>query len=191
MQIDNDFDSNGYVIIRNLIDLHSIDIISQYMENKIRRKEWLYFKDETDNASGYAYYADPLIEVMLLKCKDAVEESTGREVYPTYSYMRTYVPGEQLYKHVDRPSCEISVTVNVFSSENNSPIYSKYNGVESKHYLNPGDAMIYKGCAVEHWRDRLTEDQLVVQFMLHYVDKNGPRSSFKYDRREMIGQNKV
>lgn len=109
----NSFDVNGYKQIVNLIDSQTIKTISQYFENKICRGEWLEKTGDHKDSSRLGYYADPLIEVMLKQCQSAIEENTGLLLEPTYSYSRVYQGGEDLKPHTDRPSCEISVTVNV------------------------------------------------------------------------------
>lgn len=184
------FESKGYVRIDGFLDEMTIGIISLYMENKINRGEWVenagggrLLNPENDGGGKFCYYADPLIEVLLLKCKDTVEQATGKELLPTYAYSRIYQHGEQLKKHVDRESCEISVTVNVASKGDVSSFYTKYKENESQqHILRAGDAIIYKGCEVEHWRLPLNEGQITVLFTLHYVDKNGQYSALKTDR---------
>lgn len=184
----NEFNNAGYVVVRNFVDETTIQTISRYMENKIVRGEW--GPDYSEPVTRYSYYADPLIEVMLRNSTSEVEKMVGEELFPTYSYSRIYLEGEELEKHVDRPSCEVSVTINVAFTGENSPIYMKYPGRDAnKYYLNPGDAVIYQGCVVEHWRDKLEKNQMNVQFMLHYVKKNGPNSGFALDRREKLGQN--
>lgn len=181
------FDMMGYTRIDGFLDESTVSIISYYMENKIRRGEWTA-GSHGDPISCYSYYADPLIEVLLLKCKDVVGQATGKELLPTYSYSKIYQPGEQLKKHVDRKSCEISVTVNIATKGEISPFYVKYKDNKiTEHKLNPGDAIVYKGCEVDHWREPLKEGQINVQFMLHYVDKNGPYKAFEKDKRPLIG----
>jgi hypothetical protein len=191
----SDLETNGCFLIKNFVDPHTINIISKYMENKIRREEWLptlnQLKDGTQVTSEYEYYADPLIEVLLDKYLPEIEALCNKELLPTYSYTRIYMEKDTLTKHFDRDPCEYSVTISVASVGEMSCINTGYKGIESAHELAPGDALFYKGCEVEHWRDTLQPGQMVVQFMLHYVDKNGPWASFKYDRREMLGCKKV
>lgn len=182
------FEMNGCVLVKNFIDEQTVAVVSQYFENKIRRGEWEVTFKNGDPTTKYAYYADPLIEVLLQACKEAVEDATGKELLPTYSYSRIYQPGEQLYPHVDRPSCEISVTVNVATKGEVSPVYTQYGQNDpEKHILNPGDAVIYMGCDVMHWRRPLVEGQLNVQFMLHYVDKHGVNAEYVKDKRPAYG----
>jgi hypothetical protein len=185
----SDFDDFGYIKIVNLIDEQLIKTISQYFENKINRGEWKPNNDTSPkDASKLEYYADPLIEVLLKQCLLEVEKQTGLEIEPTYSYSRVYQGGEELLPHIDRPSCEISVTVNVACTGNAWPIWVQYKDKDPvKCVLNPGDAVIYKGCEVTHWRRKLPEGQINAQFMLHYVDKNGPYTQYKLDGRNYLG----
>jgi hypothetical protein len=184
----NSFDVNGYKQIVNLIDSQTIKTISQYFENKICRGEWLEKTGDHKDSSRLGYYADPLIEVMLKQCQSAIEENTGLLLEPTYSYSRVYQGGEDLKPHTDRPSCEISVTVNVACTGSEPwPIWMQYEEKDPvKCMLNPGDAVVYKGCEVTHWRRKLPEGQINAQFMLHYVIKDGPNGEYKFDKRPTI-----
>lgn len=182
------FEKHGCVFVKNFIDEQTIAVVSQYFENKIRRGEWQESRKEGDPTSRFAYYADPLIEVLLQASKEAVENATGKELLPTYSYSRIYQPGEKLSPHIDRPACEVSVTVNVATKGEFSPIYTQYGQNDpEKHVLNPGDAVVYMGCDVMHWRQELKEGQLNVQFMLHYVDKQGLNAEHAKDKRPAYG----
>lgn len=182
------FEKNGCVKVNQFIDDATVGIVSQYFENRIRRGEWVEGNEGKLVASKLAFYADPLVEVLLLKCKESVEEATGKELLPTYSFSRVYQPREQLVAHVDRPSCEISVTVNVATKGGVSSFYTQYgDNSPEEHVLSAGDAVIYKGCEAQHWRKPLEQGQLNVQFMLHYVDKNGINASFAKDNRPAYG----
>jgi len=183
------FQCEGYCKSRSLVDEKTIKTISQYFENKINRGEWSSKNIEgTRDSSKFGYYADPLIEVMLKQCQLAIEENTGLLLEPTYSFSRVYQEGEELLPHTDRPSCEISVTINVACTGDTWPIWMQYADKDPvKCLLNPGDAIIYKGCEVTHWRRKLPKDQINVQFMLHYVNKNGPNAEYKFDERERLG----
>jgi hypothetical protein len=60
---------------------------------------------------------------------------------------------------------------------------------ENKVDMKPGDIVIYRGIDLEHSREMFLppNNDWHVQAFLHYVDVNGPHSSFKYDERESIG----
>ena len=48
-----------------------------------------------------------------MKVLPVMKEKTGMDLIPTYSYARVYQHGAELKRHKDRPSCEISTTLNL------------------------------------------------------------------------------
>lgn len=181
------FKANDFVVVKKLIDPVAVVTISKYMEHSLNQGAM----EEKDNSSKYGRYADPLIEVVLTNCIEDIESVVGKKLSETYSYMRVYLKDDELVPHTDRPSCEYSVTVNVAQEGGYWPIFMKNEkgGNLSKIVLNPGDAVVYKGCTVTHWREKMEQSEctLNAQFMLHYVDVNGPFSEYKFDKRPRLG----
>lgn len=131
---------------------------------------------------------DALLEAMLPK----MQELTGKTLLPTYAYARIYRPGAVLEKHTDRAACEISVTLCVGYDGAPWPIFISDGQPGSERNvarltMNPGDALIYRGCEKMHWRDAYTEGQWQAQIFLHFVDAQGPWRDEKYDRRKRLG----
>ena len=60
----------------------------------------------------YSHYADFVMETLLVKMLPIMAKETGLDLIPTYSYARLYKNGDEL-RHKDRPSCEISTTLNL------------------------------------------------------------------------------
>jgi hypothetical protein len=121
-------------------------------------------------------------ETLLDSLWPLVEDAVGEELIPTYSYARLYVNGNTLEKHTDRPSCEVSVTIQLGRSHHYAwPIYMG----ERRYDLGEGDGVIYSGCDVEHWRDRCDgpPDYYSGQVFLHYVRAKGRYAEFAGDRR--------
>lgn len=179
-------------VVRGFLDETTVQTLSTYMQNKYHSKNWDVRPENFDtyvhNPSKYHHYADPLAEVVLASVTHQVEETIGLKLFPTYSFSRIYVSGDTLTPHVDRPSCEVSVTVNIEKQGSSWPIWMKAPNREPLEVLlNPGDAVIYKGCEVLHWRDPLQGEHPNVQFMLHYVDQNGPYADYKFDTRPALG----
>ena len=61
----------------------------------------------------YSHYADHVMETLLVKMLPVMAKETGLDLVPTYSYARLYKNGDILRRHKDRPSCEISTTLNL------------------------------------------------------------------------------
>lgn len=180
-----EFDQKGYAIVRGFLDPLSVATVSRYMEYRAKQINGKW----QDPVSQYSFYADPLAETILYNSKADIEDVCEKQLDPTYSYSRVYVKGDELKRHVDRPSCEISVTVNVaITADKPWPIWCQYKDNDPVEcLLAPGDAVVYKGCEVYHWREPLRHADINAQFMLHYVDKNGPHASFKWDKRPSLG----
>ncbi len=123
----------------------------------------------------YAHYADIAMETLMLKCQPIMEKTTALKLYPAYSYARVYKKGDELVRHKDRFSCEISTTMNLGGDP--WPIYLEPSGKEGmkgvKVDLNPGDMLIYRGCELEHWRKKFKGTECV-QVFLHYNDSKTP-----------------
>jgi hypothetical protein len=122
------------------------------------------------------------MESLMINKLKFMEKETGLELFCTYAFWRMYTINADLKKHVDRESCEISVSVMIGSDETPWPIYM--NGNEFN--MEKGDAVIYLGCEVEHWREKFKGDWHAQTF-LHYVDKNGINKEWSKDKRLFYG----
>jgi hypothetical protein len=181
----NDFQQYSCVLVKGFLDAQSVNTVSRYMEYSLKSNQ---FNSGGDPESLHYKYADPLTETILYNSREEIEKITGLSLAPTYSFSRIYVKGDELTPHVDRPPCEISITVHVAAQGKPWPIWMQVPGKEPVSYtLEPGDAVVYKGCEVTHWREKAVDTELNAQFMLHYVDQNGPNAKFKWDSRPSLG----
>jgi hypothetical protein len=189
MKNSDKFKESGYCLVKSVIPNDFRDFITQYaLFDELQN----FTLDLGQVPGAHAKYLDPAMESLLLYLLNPMQENTGLDLYPTYSYFRVYRNGQELTPHVDRPSCEISSTVcfnfNYDSSKYKWPIFMEGNSID----LDPGDMAIYRGCDLTHWREKFTppnsEDAWHVQGFFHYVDANGPYANWKYDKREHVGQ---
>jgi hypothetical protein len=140
-------------------------------------------KEVEEGLAARGRYADVVMEHLLARLQPLVEASTGISLEPTYSYWRLYGPGDLLKRHSDRPSCEISATINLGQEPSSPwPIFIEGARGVSSICLTPGDAVIYRGIDADHWRDAY-EGERLGQVFLHYVDKTGPHAAWRYDKR--------
>ena len=150
----------------------------------------------------YSHYADQVMETLLVKMLPVMKEHTGLDLVPTYSYARLYKNGDILRRHKDRPSCEISTTLNLGGDP--WPIFIDGTGADSvideykqihkpnapegtKVLLEVGDMLVYSGCELEHWREPF-QGQVCGQVFLHYNHRNGPFAEKNlFDKRPLLG----
>jgi hypothetical protein len=123
-------------------------------------------------SSKSVYVYKPFQEILYDKVHH-MNALLGIKVLPTYSFARVYLNGAILSPHLDRDACEISVTLNL-SKDVDWPIYFGEPGKnEIPVELLPGEAAIYLGRDVVHWRNEY-QGQRHVQVFLHYVNSAGP-----------------
>ena len=161
-------------------------------------------KGDSQIPGTYSHYADPVMETLLMKVLPKMQKETCLNLCPTYSYARAYKKGDELKRHKDRPSCEISTTINLGGDP--WPIFIDGTGADSilsgyetttvvkpdapkgtKVLLEVGDMLVYSGCELEHWREPF-EGDICGQVFLHYNHVNGPfAEKNRFDGRPMLG----
>jgi hypothetical protein len=176
------FEIDKYLHLKNFLDLNNCKELTQELNKYIARKETT---NDDQCPLSEAIHGTPTFDKLLEDLLPYFEQACGKRLYPTYSYARLYKPGEKLEKHTDRPACEISATITLGFEGDVWPIYMAGNKVN----MQVGDAVLYRGMEVEHWREKYTEGQWQAQVFLHYVDADGPHADQKYDRRKKLGEN--
>jgi hypothetical protein len=186
--MNKDFEDKKYCVVPSGLSEETIALVTQYAlfdESQSYAPE----REDQQVPGAHSKYGDPMMESLLLHLQPTIEKHTGLSLYPTYSYYRVYHPGDELKHHVDRPACEISLTISFEFDFKDTlsawPIYIDGAPIE----LKPGEMAIYKGIELDHWREKLEapEGSWHVQAFLHYVDVNGPHADQKWDARPSIG----
>lgn len=195
------FNENGYVHLVNFLDADNAEQLTKELKNIVR--SGITIKD-TQCPKSEAIRDVPVFDSLLEQLLPHMELATGKKLLPTYAYTRLYQPGEVLKPHRDRPACEISATVTLGFSGDPWPIFMADLSAEedgesliAEHEekifvknkaaiaMNPGDAVVYKGCEKIHWREEFHGDW-AAQVFLHYVDANGPYTNHIFDGRKCL-----
>ena len=205
-EIQNAFQKNSYVVVKNVVDSTTINLFYSYTLKKINRKLFkmqnhpqlfhnnydMDFGTEESGFNSLNFYGDEFCETILEALHPTMQQYTGLELLPQYGYLRMYQKDDILPYHNDRPSCEISTTLCVgYSGDKNWPIWLENKDKDKiPVLLEPGDMLIYKGCDLFHWRDAY-EGEHHVQAFLHYNDKNGKFQNNIFDGRKSLGLPKI
>jgi hypothetical protein len=203
-----------YKVIKNAVSYELANFCLNYFLLKRDAVEFMYknnihaessllgtWKDK-QIPNTYSHYADFVMETLLVKMLPVMKEHTGLNLIPTYSYARAYKKGDELKRHKDRPSCEISTTLNlggdkwsIFIDPTGSDnVIDEYKNIHKPNapkgeevVLEVGDMLVYSGCELEHWREPF-EGNICGQVFLHYNHLNGKfADSNKFDNRPMLG----
>lgn len=171
-----------YKVIKNFLTKEEIKLLTDYC--RIKHRSNINEFDFVQNKNGdTGYYGDPIMESLMINKLGIMQKETNLQLLPTYSFWRMYSINADLKKHLDRESCEISVTVMIGSDGVEWPIF-----IEGKKItLFPGEAVVYLGCELEHWREKFTGDWQAQTF-LHYVEKDGINKEWFRDKRSLFGE---
>ena len=196
------FKKNKYEIVKQAVDKNLAIFLYNYfsMQKQVYDTCRLhrYFSpfeniigsyDDAQIPNTYSQYSNIAMETLMLKCQPKMEQVTGLKLYPAYTYARIYKKGDELKRHKDRFSCEISTTMNL--GGNPWPIYLEPSGKEGikgvRIDLKPGDMLVYSGCELEHWRKKF-KGKDCVQVFLHYNNRKNPGSKDNmFDKRLHLG----
>tara|TARA_R110002020_G_scaffold90450_3_gene220269 strand:+ start:246 stop:866 length:621 start_codon:yes stop_codon:yes gene_type:complete len=198
------FKKNKYVIIKQAISkdlatfLYNYFSIKKQVYDTCLKERYIspyevilgYYESANEQIPNtYSSYSDIAMETLMLKCQPIMEKTTGLKLQPSYTYARIYKKGDELKRHKDRFSCEISTTMNLGGDK--WDIYLEPSGKQGmkgiKVSLNSGDMLVYKGCELEHWRNKFKGKECI-QVFLHYNNKKTPKSHKNlFDRRPHLG----
>lgn len=193
---------NRYKVIKHLLDPKLTNFIYCYFLNKRRVAHFLFKHrylspftmdfgvwNDPQTPNTYGHYSDIVMETVLQGLKPKIEKEVGYSLIESYTYARIYKAGDILHRHKDRSSCEVSATIHLGGQE--WAIYLDPTGGKDragiKVVLKPGDAILYYGIELEHWRDPFHGTDCA-QVFLHYSDarkKKGKNN--KYDKRPFLG----
>ena len=209
------FKKNKYQVIRGAISKEVAALAYTYLQISAEADKWMLNNGVTHQGNpllgrfndvqvpgSYAKYSDRLMETLLVKTIAVMQKKTVLKLVPTYSYTRLYRKGNILRRHKDRPSCEISTTLNLGGDEwpifidptGSDNVIDEYKEIHKPNApkgievnLKQGDMLIYSGCELEHWREPF-QGKLCGQVFLHYNHADGQFAKTNlYDKRPMLG----
>ena len=206
------FDQDGYLFVPNAVadplnlycpppvDTDGKRLVGQQTYIRHNRIEYNPIEEQVNGSlARYNHPSYKRVHHLILKL---IENILEMDLLPTYFYDRFYYQGQKLSRHKDRPSCEISATVQISTNREGAwPIWFQLpDNTESSVSMKDGDMVIYKGYDIEHWREPLQskygrvnkffnylqkkmDDTYHHQIFFHYVNAQGPYVHFAYDMR--------
>ena len=170
MTTQEDFKQKGYIVIRNCISASEIDRLYQYTLDRVTKGNM----DDGQVPGSPSFYLDPEVNQLQQTLRPMMEEHIGVKLLPVFCYNRVYRTGAVLRIHKDSHRAEISTTMNLGQQGEPWDLWLvDYNENAVAITLHPGDALLYYGNRLHHWRGKLEHADLVSQIMFHFVDANG------------------
>ena len=208
------FKTKKYQVIKNALNYELANFIYNYFLLKREAVDYMYKSnihshdpilgtwEDKQVPNTFSCYGDFVMDTLLMKVLPVMKQHTNLNLVPTYSYARAYKKGDILRRHKDRPSCEISTTLNlggdpwpIFIDPTGSDnVIDEYANIHKPNApkgvsitLSVGDMLVYSGCELEHWREPF-EGNVCGQVFLHYNHVDGPFAQKNIlDGRPMLG----
>ena len=168
------FKEKNYVVIKNAISKDKADFLFRYFKLKrevaktMFARKWLSpYSTEWGQwncpqiPNTYVMYGDVAFDCLLEELRSVVSQHTELDLVEQYSFARLYKKGDELKRHKDRYSCEISTTLNLGGDL--WPIF------------------------IEHWREPF-DGEICGQVFFHYnTSAHAQEHDNRYDGRPHLG----
>ncbi len=181
-----------YTVLTNVLEPQTLKLLEttlrlqsdlRYVRHGIDPNDTNAFADGHPVTASASGMNSPLItESLFTLLTPRIRQEVGFDITPTFSYCRIYWQGAEMTRHVDRPSCEISISLCITIDQDPWPIY--FDGDELLLY--PGDLVLYRGCEVPHWRLPY-QGREQIQVFMHWVKTGGDLDMYAFDNRPMLG----
>jgi len=182
-----DIDKSYFLKIENFLDTSECESIAKKFNDCLEINKDI-MKEEGHRDHYYSLKDSDIFKKTSEKILKKFSTIIDKELLHTYTYVTYYEPGAILYEHIDRPANQYGLNINV-QKESEWPIFLRHPESDEITRIdqNPGDAFIYKGSEVPHFRPRLKTGNSI-QFMIFAVDKNSPFKKFAGDSQDVPWQ---
>ncbi|MFI6417308.1 sulfotransferase [Streptomyces sp. NPDC050842] len=130
----------------------------------------------------YGWYNESLSRFFHHQFRGLVGRLAGRPVRPSYSYVSAYRAGAVLDRHVDREQCEYTVSLLLGESgpgiAGGWPLLLDTTQGSLSLIQRPGEAVLFAGTRVPHWRPPLPDGSTHTSLLFHYVPAEFPRTLY-------------
>jgi hypothetical protein len=162
----------AYAPVAGLLHPYHIGALRRYFRRKIRTGAFPL--GDGQSPLRHAAHNEPVARFFHHQLAHVMSRIAGEPAKPSYVYFASYQGGAELERHTDREQCEFSITYCLdFTPEpvaaTEWPILLDTPAGRVTVYQAIGDALLYRGCQVPHYRRRLREGATSSSFFFHFV----------------------
>jgi len=167
------FRSIGYVPATGLLHPYHIGSLRRYYRRLLRTGGMKL--GDSGSPLRYIAHNEPIAVFYHRQLTSFVSDIAGIPVKRSYVYVASYQGGAELPEHTDRIQCEYSLTLLIDHSPETSgespwPLYLNTPQGQIPVYQSIGDALVYRGRRIPHYRTRLPDAMTSTSIFFHYVD---------------------
>jgi hypothetical protein len=166
------FAEAGYGIVTDALHPYEVAAVRRYIRHGVRTGAMAFGDPQVPKR--YRAHNDPVLRRVQSRLLPLIQAVVGVRVKPSYAYLAAYAEGAVLHRHVDRPQCAYSMTLLVDYTpepalESAWPIRLALPDAEALVYQSLGDALVYAGTRLVHFREPLPAGHTSTSLLLHYV----------------------
>jgi hypothetical protein len=166
--------ADGYAVLPAVLPPLYVRALQRHFRERIARG-FLSLGD-AQSSRRFIVHNDPVSVWLHARLCPAVDRLLPISVRPSYTYLVSYLEGADLPRHTDREQCEytLSLAVDAWPDVSRAgawPLHLQM-GAENATVsvsLAPGDAVLFAGRRLAHFRDPLPMGSTSTSLLLHFV----------------------
>jgi hypothetical protein len=162
----------GYVELSGLLPPFHLGALRRYYRYHTRMGT--FSLGDAQTLGRYVAYDEPTTRYVHQQLARTISDVARRVVVPTYSYLALYQGGAVLDPHVDREACEYTVSLCIDATPDPAaygswPLHLMTAAGQQSFTFGIGDALLFRGRELTHWRDRLPEGFTSSSVLFHFA----------------------
>jgi Sulfotransferase family len=155
----------------SLIHPAHVGALARYYRALVQSGAWKLGDDQVERRHGW--HNEPTARFFQHQLTDLVSRVAGEPLKTTYSYSSAYCGGATLRAHLDRQQCDFTLSLLIDRSADSEvdswPLWFQAPAGRTRVTLGLGDAVLFRGCELPHWRAAAPADQAQTMLLFHYV----------------------
>ena len=159
----------GYAILRDLLPPPVADAVRRYYDDAIDQGFLIAAEPYL-----FGHHNEPLAVWLHHHLTSLVARVVAAPVKPSYAFVAVYGEGGELQRHTDRAQCEYTLSIAAGARTPSGgqtvwPLYLDTAGGRVEARLAVGDAVLFKGREIPHFREPLVGAVTSTSLLVHYV----------------------
>src|ERR1019366_8112023 len=168
------FEQRRYCELPSLIHKAHVAALGRYYRELIDLGNWAAGDEQVRQRHGQ--HNETMSRYFHHQLADFVSRVAGEPVKPAYAYVSAYREGAILKPHVDRKQCVFTLSLWIDEGSERSteawPLWFETHNGKVAITQKPGDAVLFRGCELPHWRDRPLPGSVSTTLLFHYVPRD-------------------
>jgi hypothetical protein len=163
----------GWATLEGLLPPFHVGALRRYLRGAIRRGRLSLGDGQSEGR--YTAHNEPAVAFFHRQLAQALCDAAGAWIVPSYSYVTAYQAGADLPPHTDREQCEYTLSLAIDATPEPAaqapwPLWVQTHEGAIAVWQHLGDALLFRGRYLPHWREQLAWDQTACNILFHYVD---------------------